>query len=189
MFPRPNPVFRRGVRYVGSSWRDGDGTLMFPAGAAVGDLALIATTSPSISGWTRIQDGALNIHWKRLTSSDIASGVAVNSSTSAPIICAVYAGAVSAALKAVNSTVDPLTIPGFTKTSGCLGVVAAGVASLGGGSMTASGPFTVREARGNSAGGIGLADVLPGSSYPNGTNITLSLGGNLSRDALALELF
>lgn len=187
MFPRPNPVFRRGVRYVGSSWRDGDGTLMFPAGAAVGDLALIATSSPSISGWTRIQDGALNIHWKRLSAGDISSGVAISSSTS-PVVCAVYAGAVAAALKAVNLTVDPLTIPGFTKTSGCLGVVAAGIASLGGG-MSASAPFTVRDARSNAASGIGLADVLPGSSYTNGTDITLGLGGNLSRDALALELF
>lgn len=189
MFPRPNPVFRRGVRYVGSSWRDGDGTLTFPGGAAIGDLALIATVSPSISGWSLLEDGSLKVHWKRLDASEIASGVALSSSSSAPIVCAVYAGARTAALKATNLTAAPLTIPGFTRTAAALGIVSAALCGLQGSAFSISSPLTSREDRRNATAGIALADVLPASSYTNGTDITWGANGNLSREALALELF
>lgn len=175
------------------------------SGASAGQLAVVMTTASSSagiatpSGWTLAgtYSWALSyktqVFYKVLSAGDISTG-SVNFAAAAGdiIIAAFYAGAAVASVKSTQeATTSSVTIAGFTKNTGCKGILSIGVDNDPVGTPTPPGSMTARTAvSASSFFSARLADFAAPLSYVDGTNETWTgfRGSGPSRIAQLIEL-
>ena len=166
-----------GPKYVGGTVRDHAGgtiTVAYPDQAKPGDFALVMS-SVTPSGFT-LCGGSITVHYKFLTSTDIANGVALGNNA----VLAVYTG-----INAISnyrtygdtaqSDPDYYPAPGFTKTANSKFIIAICFNSGGSAPCTVTG-FAAR----------GFLSSAPcyyigerkAESYVNGTDIAMGGSSN-----------
>ena len=177
----------------------GTTTLALPAGAQVGDIAILAwvISSGSFSGitgapnWNQIGRydgfGSLQIWWKQLMQADLdaaTGGTLKIDATSSPAwALAVYRGGTMATERSrAGVSGGQITVPGFTKRADCKRVVAVGIDP----SVTMSIPsgFTSRAAR--NPGAI-ICDRTP-VSYADGSAAVFGGASEVARGGFLIEL-
>ena len=181
------PPAAGGNTLVGTSYGYGYAptiTVPFPAGAQVGDIAvmLLVSTSggsgPVPSGWSFGSvgfSGATSLYAsKKLTSGDIATGSVDVSYSSGSYMLALYRGPTAVAVKAFlatgYNTPSPMVATGFTKAAGSkiiASIIGSPTAMY---SLSPGAPLTSRA--GNTA--VNLSDINPASGYTNGSDFSYS---------------
>lgn len=157
------------------------------SGASAGNLALIfAVTSGPITapGWAALTpyswatEGFIqSILWKVLSSGDISTGSVTVSGVNSnfPVLFAAYSGASTPSVVSTGdvSSDGPLTIPGFTKAAGSKGIVTYMMLfQARPGTLVQPGLATMRiPTYSTSFFMAALADILPSSSYTNGSSL------------------
>jgi hypothetical protein len=158
--------------------------LFFGASALAGDLGIVATAGAghvAPTGWSVVGQFSpfalsVDIYAKQLTSADISAGkvTVTNTASGGFATLMIYRGCSRATLKSNASGGSPsLSVPGFTKSAVSAGIVTIIQDSTSSpGTATVAAPATRRLLFASVIGSSAFADILPATTYPDGSAVT-----------------